>query len=113
MPPMRFVLPIQFTIANEMIDGTFDVGITPGPLQWLPGSQEKVFVAMHDGYAWTTMRITGPVKGPKEDLSSRLVAAAEAAVVQKVETTATQAVGTAVDTVKKSATGVLDLLLGP
>jgi hypothetical protein len=103
----------QFTIVNDQIDGTFEVGITPGPLQWLPGSQEKVFVTQRDGYAWTTMRITGPVDGPKEDLSSRLVAAAEAAVVQKVESTANQAVGTAVDTVKKGATGVLELLFGP
>lgn len=103
----------QFTIANDQIDGTFEVGITPGPLQWLPGSQEKVFVTLRDGYAWTNMRITGPVNGPREDLSSRLVAAAEAAVVQKVESTANQAVGTAVDTVKKGATGVLDLLFGP
>jgi hypothetical protein len=31
---------------------------------------------MRDGYAWTTMRVVGPVKTPKEDLSSRLVAAA-------------------------------------
>ena len=103
----------QFTVANGQIDGTFDVGITPGPLQWLPGSQEKVFVTMRDGYAWTTLRITGPVTSPKEDLSPRLIAAAESAVVQKVGDAANQAVGTAVETVKKGATGVFDLLFGP
>lgn len=101
-----------FTVANGQIDGSFEVGITPGPLQWLPGSQDKVFSAVRDGYAWATMHITGPVRSPKEDLSGRLFAAAQNAVVQQVEATATQAVGGAVDTVKKGASGVLDLLFG-
>jgi hypothetical protein len=102
----------RFKVVNDQIDGTLEVGVTPGPLQWLPGSQEKVFTVMRDGYAWTTMRIVGPVKSPREDLSSRLVAAAQGAVVEKVESVATQAVGGAVDTVKKGATGVLDFLFG-
>ena len=102
----------SFTVRNGEIDGTFDLGITPGPLQWLPGSQDKVFSAVRDGYAWATMRVVGPVHSPREDLSARLYAAAEAAVVQKVGDTATQAVGGAVDTVKKGATGVFDLLFG-
>ena len=102
----------QFTVVNEQIDGTFEIGITPGPLQWLPGSQEKVFVTAHDGYAWTHMHIVGPVKSPREDLSSRLADAAQAVVIEKVESAATQAVGGAVNTVKKGAAGVLDLLFG-
>ena len=102
----------QFTVADGQIDGTFEIGITPGPLQWLPGSQEKVFTTIHDGYAWTNLRIAGPVKAPREDLSSRLAAAAQSAVIEKVEATATQAVGGAVNTVKKGAAGVLDLLFG-
>ena len=102
----------SFTVVNGQIDGTFELGITPGPLQWLPGSQDKVFSAVRDGYAWATMHVTGPVKSPREDLSGRLYAAAQDAVVQKVESTATQAVGGAVDTVKKGATGVFDLLFG-
>ncbi len=101
-----------FTVRDGQIDGSFDVGITPGPLQWLPGSQEKVFTVNRDGYAWTKMRVAGPVRSPGEDLSSRLYAAAENAVVEKVENTATQAVGGAVNTVKKTATGVFDLLFG-
>jgi len=101
-----------FTVAGGQIDGTFEVGITPGPLQWLPGSQEKVFTVNRDGYAWTTMRIAGPVRSPREDLSARLYAAAENAVVEKVGSTATQAVSGAVDTVKKGADTVLGLLFG-
>ena len=101
-----------FTVANGEIDGTFDLGITPAPLQFLPGSQDKVFSAPRDGYAWTPLRITGPVRTPREDLSARLYAAVENAVVEKVQTTATEAVGGAVNTVKKSADSVLGLLFG-
>ncbi|MGB8355559.1 MAG: hypothetical protein WCD79_16795, partial [Chthoniobacteraceae bacterium] len=53
-----------FVIQNSLIDGTFQVGITPSSLQWLPGSQEKVFTASHDGYVWTTVRLTGPLNSP-------------------------------------------------
>ena len=88
------------------------LGLPPGPLQWLPGSQDKVFIAVRDGYSWATMHVNGPVKSPREALSARLYAAAQNAVVQKVEDTATQAVGGAVDTVKKGASGVFDLLFG-
>ena len=102
----------SFTIANGQIDGTFDLGITPSPLQFLPGSQDKVFSAPRDGYAWTPLRITGPYRSPREDLSARLYAAAENAVVQKVGDTATQAVGGAVNTAKKGVDGVLGLLFG-
>lgn len=103
------VLRGGFTVMNETVDGTFDVGITPGPLQWLPGSQEKVFNTPGGGYAWTKMRVSGPIAALKEDLTPRLIAAAEAAAVEKVQATATQAVDTAVDTAKKAA----DLLLSP
>ncbi len=102
----------SFSVVNGQIDGTFDLGITPAPLQFLPGSQDKVFSAPRDGYAWTPLRITGPYRSPREDLSGRLYAAAENAVVQKVGDTATQAVGTAVDTAKKGVDGVLGLLFG-
>ena len=102
----------SFTVTNGEIDGTFDLGITPAPLQFLPGSQDKVFSAPRDGYAWTSLRVTGPVRAPREDLSARLYAAAENAIVQKVESTATQAVGGAVDTAKKGVNGVLGLLFG-
>ncbi len=101
-----------FTVVNGEIDGTFDLGITPAPLQFLPGSQDKVFSPPRDGYAWTPLRITGPVKTPREDLSARLYAAAENAIVEKVESTATQAVGGAVDTAKKGVNDVLGLFFG-
>lgn len=109
-----------FTIIDDQVEGSFDVGITPGPLQWLPGSQEKVFTVNRDGYAWTTMRVTGPTSAVKEDLTSRLVAAAESAAIQKVtdtakgvlETGVKGTVDTAVDAAKKGVGGAVDLLFG-
>jgi hypothetical protein len=95
-----------FTIAQAMIDGTFQVGVVPASLQWLPGSQERVFTTARDGYLWTTMRLTGPVESPSEDLTSRLVAAAGGAVVEKVENTAREVIRTG----REAARGALDLL---
>jgi len=75
----------SFTVANSSIDGTFQVGVTPGSLQWLPGSQARVFTVSHDGYLWTTVHVTGPVDNPKEDLTPRLVAAAAGAAIDTVQ----------------------------
>ena len=70
----------NFTIVNGNIDGLFQVGVTPATLQWLPGSQGKVFIDSRGGYVWTSMHLTGPANSPTEDLSPRLVAAAQGAV---------------------------------
>ena len=96
-----------FTIENGMIDGTFQVGVTPGSLQWLPGSQAKVFTEARGSYLWAPMRLTGPVNKPNEDLSPRLIAAAQGAVIEGVENAAGEAVKTGKDAVK----GALDLLM--
>jgi hypothetical protein len=95
-----------FTIAQAVIDGTFQVGVAPASLQWLPGSQERVFTTARDGYLWTTMRLSGPVESPSEDLTSRLVAAAGGAVVEKVENTARDVIRTG----REAARSALDLL---
>lgn len=74
-----------FVVENAMIDGAFQVGVTPASLQWLPGSQEKVFTVAHGGYLWTTMRLTGAVDHPNEDLTQRLVAAAGGTLIDTVQ----------------------------
>ncbi len=98
-----------FTIANEMIDGTFQVGVTSTSLQWLPGSQTRVFTENRGGYVWAPMRLVGPVNRPTEDLSPRLVAAAKGAVIEKVESTAQEAVKTGREVIK----GAFDFFLPP
>lgn len=67
----------EFAIENENIDGNFKVGAAADVVDALPGAREKVFTDSHDGYLWTTLRLSGPAKHPREDLKQRLVAAAE------------------------------------
>jgi hypothetical protein len=96
-----------FTIVNGMIDGSFQVGVTPSSLQWLPGSQTKVFTESRGGYVWAPMHLTGPANKPTEDLSPRLIAAVQGAVIEGVQNAADQAVKQGKDAVKSA----LDLLL--
>ena len=96
-----------FAIENGMIDGTFQVGVTPSSLQWLPGSQAKVFTEAHGGYVWAPMRLTGPANKPNEDLSPKLIAAAQGAVIEGVQ----NAAGEAVKTGKGAVKSALDLLM--
>ena len=70
-------------IAGGKIDGRFQFGVTAASLQWLPGSQARVFTVAHDGYSWAPVHVTGPVNHPHEDLSKRLLAAAAGELLQK------------------------------
>ncbi len=97
-----------FTVVRQQIDGTFQVGVTPASLQWLPGSQERVFTAARGGYLWTPLRLTGPLSKPQEDLTPRLTAAAKGAVFERAEGMARDAV----QGVREAAKGVLDSLFG-
>lgn len=67
----------HFVIAGKEINGTFQVGATAEVLDTIPGAREKVFAEAHDGYYWTQMKLSGPLKHPHEDLKDRLVAAAQ------------------------------------
>lgn len=71
------------TIANGKIDGHFQLGVTAASLQWLPGSQARVFTVAHDGYSWTPLHVSGPVDHPHEDLTKRLLAAAAGELLEK------------------------------
>lgn len=88
-----------FVVQQRQLDGLFQVGVTPGSLRWLPGSQSRVFTVERNGYVWTEMRLTGPVDNLKEDLSSRLIAAAGNEVIEGVT-----------GTVERGAKDLLDLL---
>ncbi len=106
----------SFSVLDDVVDGSFEIGITPAPLQWLPGSQEKVFTRNDQGYAWTTLRVTGPTSAVQEDLSARLVDAAKDAAIKKGIDTAKGVLenGTegALDAAKKGVSGAVDLLFG-
>jgi hypothetical protein len=95
-----------FTVENSMIDGSFQLGVIPSSLQWLPGSRTKVFIETRGGYVWSPMRLTGPVSNPKEDLTPRLIAAMQGAVIEGAQNAVEQGVKTGRDAIK----GALDLL---
>ena len=67
----------RFTIEEQEIDGTSRIGASADVLDAIPGAREKVFTEARDGYFWTSMKLTGPLKHPREDLKERLVAAAK------------------------------------
>jgi hypothetical protein len=67
----------EFSIGHGEIDGRFKVGAAPDVVETIPGAREKVFTESHGDYLWTTLRLTGPASHPREDLSKRLVAAAQ------------------------------------
>lgn len=96
-----------FVVEKGQIEGTFQVGVTPGSLQWLPGAQAKVFTESRGGYLWAPMRLTGAVNKPADDLTPRLIAAAQGAVIEGVQNAAGEVIKTGKDAVK----GALDLLL--
>jgi hypothetical protein len=97
----------DFTVEGGMLDGSFRVGVTPGSLQWLPGAQAKVFTESRGGYLWAPMRLAGPVNKPTDDLTPRLAAAAQGAVIEGVQ----NAAGEAIKTGKDAAKSLLDLVL--
>jgi hypothetical protein len=87
------------TIANGQIDGNFQVGVTASSLQWLPGSEARVFTISRDGYLWTSLRLSGPANHPAEDLTARLIAAAAGELLQNSQ-----------DTLRNTVKDVLDLI---
>ena len=88
------------------IDGTLQVGLARSAVRWLPVVGARVFnQPERDGYLWTTVRLSGPVNHPKEDLTPRLLAAAQQEVIDKAQ----QGAGAVIDT----ARGLLDLLKTP
>ncbi len=99
----------NFTIEGDRIDGTFQVGVTSTSLQWLPGSQARVFTESRAGYLWTPMRMSGPLSKPEEDLTPRLIAAAGDAAIETVKGAVNETIKTGKDAVKSA----FDLLLSP
>lgn len=72
-------------VQGDQIEGNFLLGVTPETLKWIPGAQQHVFTSSHPtgpvGMVWTTLRITGTLQAPREDLSTRLAAGAGKALL--------------------------------
>jgi hypothetical protein len=63
------------TITADQVDANLLLGLSPRLVGIIPGATDKVFTEERDGLRWTTMKISGPVRQPKEDLSKRLTKA--------------------------------------
>ena len=96
----------SFTVERGTLEGTFQLGVTPASLHWLPGSRARVFTEEHDGYVWTVLKISGPLNHLTEDLSARLVAAAGDEMIEGVKGTLDNGVKGAID----GAKSLFDLL---
>lgn len=63
-------------LRGRELDGMFRLGLPPGTLSQIPGAETHVFLPGERGFLWTTIRVTGTLDKPREDLSDRLIAAA-------------------------------------
>ena len=97
----------DFTVEKSTIDGTFQVGVTPSSLAFIPGSREKVFTESRGGYVWASMQLKGPLNKPVENLTLRLKQAAGEAIVDTARGAVEDTIKTGKDTIKSA----LDLLL--
>lgn len=61
-------------IDRQELGGAIEFGVAPSLLSWLP-HPEEVFPRKHDGYLWTTVRLSGTLDAPRQDLSPRIIAA--------------------------------------
>jgi hypothetical protein len=66
------------TVRGDELDGSFRLGLAPGTLASIPGAETHVFAPGERGLLWTSLRVSGKLDDPKEDLSDRLIAAAGA-----------------------------------
>ena len=58
---------------DRRIDGRFRLGLVPGVLARIPGAETIVFQPGERGLLWTTLRVTGTIDDPEEDLTGRLL----------------------------------------
>jgi len=66
----------RVTIRGRNLDGSLRLGLVPGTLATIPGAETDVFTPGERGLLWTTIRLTGTLDKPREDLGDRLIAAA-------------------------------------
>jgi hypothetical protein len=95
--------------SNNSLMGELEIGLTPQTLQWLPGSQERIFTISRDGYLWTPVRIGGSVQNPTEDLSSRLLLAAGQKILDAGKQTGGEVIEKGVESAAEGVRKAIDL----
>ncbi len=61
------------TVRRDQIDSTMQLGIAPFIVSSLPIPATQIFSEQRNGFFWTTVKITGTLGDPHEDLSPRLL----------------------------------------
>lgn len=74
-------------IRGRELDGRFRLGLAPGTLASIPGAETVVFTPGERGLLWSPLRIFGTLDDPREDLTDRLTAAAEARMFEIIPET--------------------------
>jgi hypothetical protein len=103
----------RLSIRGRELDGSFRLGLAPGTLSAIPGAETEVFQPGERSLLWTPLRITGTLDDPKEDLTNRLISAAESRMFEVLPETGekvlkfTRSVIDGSDTIK-SGTEVID-----
>ena len=72
-------------IEGENLDGQLNIGLPAEVLAKLPSAASDVFTTNERGMRWAQVRITGTTEKPKEDLSGRLMGAAAARLIDKLQ----------------------------
>ncbi len=67
----------QLTIRGRSLDGLLRLGLAPGTLAAIPGAETVVFLPGERGMLWSPLHISGTLDDPEEDLTKRLMDAAQ------------------------------------
>lgn len=70
----KFRIEGAVSIREKSLGGAIQLGLAPEYLEWLPNAGE-VFPKEKAGYLWTTVRLSGTIDQPEQDLSPRIVEA--------------------------------------
>lgn len=74
-------------LQGEALSGELRVGVPPGLLANIPGAEEKVFFAGERGLLWAPVQVSGTLANPQEDLSARMIRAAQERMFELVPET--------------------------
>jgi hypothetical protein len=68
----KFRIEGAISVERRSLRGVLKLGLTRQDLDWLPNPTE-VFSYERGGYLWTTVRLSGSIEHPQQDLSARIV----------------------------------------
>jgi len=71
----KVALKGSVVLDKGQLSGTLQLGLDPEYLKWLPKAEDEIFTKREKGMIWTTVRLSGTLAQPKDDLTPRLTAA--------------------------------------